>query len=272
MEIRTPSTMDDAAQKTRGPLSPCESEISVGCERGAPAASPMDLTEDESEAAPRSPSALDDESTCLSEDEYFRPLKRLAMSDASPPPPPPSAATGAGGHASDSLSSPEPSSLAHRPPSEGAKQPQSPKAEEGDGDGDGDVDGDGDADNESGRRAADDRQGLAADQKLSGLRSFSILDILSYKPSRRKSSIPVKIVRPWDESPTEAPPPSRPPAPPKREGGQNSGRGSALDALFKMTNKTLDNLNKEDKAGNKQISKTLLPNTPLIYFLFYYYY
>ncbi|KAK8738117.1 hypothetical protein OTU49_004051 [Cherax quadricarinatus] len=216
------------------PPSPCDSEISVGCEAEArhAHASPMDMTthadtstEDE-ETEPQSPStsrgapsptlssgSLHTESfTYLSDDEYFRPLKRLAMSGTSPPPQP----------LSPQEEDPDP-----KPPSP-EPQPQEPQEPVGILARGGDM--------------------AAVEQKqAAGLRSFSILDILSYKPSRRKSSVPVKIVRPWDtREEGAADPPAKSSGHSDKKNSSND-KGSALDALFKMTNKTLDNLNKDEK-------------------------
>ncbi|XP_045135009.1 homeobox protein Nkx-3.1-like [Portunus trituberculatus] len=231
----------DSPASPRGerPPSPCESEISVGCEGEARQAqpSPMDMTthadtstEDE-ETEPRSPStsrgapsptlssgSLHTESfTYLSDDEYFRPLKRLAMSGTSPPPSrePLSPQRDQEPKASSPSPSPEP------------EEPQEPQ--------------------EAGALAGRGEMAGGDQKQAAGLRSFSILDILSYKPSRRKSSIPVKIVRPWDTREEAAPEPHAKPASQSEKKGGANDKGSALDALFKMTNKTLDNLNKDEK-------------------------
>ncbi|MPC51344.1 hypothetical protein E2C01_045188 [Portunus trituberculatus] len=233
----------DSPASPRGerPPSPCESEISVGCEGEARQAqpSPMDMTthadtstEDE-ETEPRSPStsrgapsptlssgSLHTESfTYLSDDEYFRPLKRLAMSGTSPPPSrePLSPQRDQEPKASSPSPSPEP------------EEPQEPQ--------------------EAGALAGRGEMAGGDQKQAAGLRSFSILDILSYKPSRRKSSIPVKIVRPWDTREEAAPEPHAKPASQSEKKGGANDKGSALDALFKMTNKTLDNLNKDEKTG-----------------------
>lgn len=256
MEIRVEcvARMEDSdspsSPRENRPASPCDSEISVGCEGEAreEQPSPMDMTtthaetstedDEEEETEPHSPStsrgapsptlssgSLHTESfTYLSDDEYFRPLKRLAMSGTSPPP---------HHHAAPQASplreaEPEPSS----PPSPHQQEPQPPQDEPQVVVGRGDV------------------AAAAVDQKqAAGLRSFSILDILSYKPSRRKSSVPVKIVRPWDTREEGGPAEGAPKTSQSEKKSGNNDKGSALDALFKMTNKTLDNLNKDDKAG-----------------------
>ncbi|XP_071542735.1 uncharacterized protein [Panulirus ornatus] len=230
-------------REERRPPSPCDSEISVGCEGEArhDQPSPMDMTthadtstEDE-ETEPQSPStsrgapsptlssgSLQTESfTYLSDDEYFRPLKRLAMSGTSPPPPPQQQQQQQLPLSPQQDAEPKPSPPSPEP------QPQEPQEPAG-------LMGRGDV------AAVDHKQ-------AAGLRSFSILDILSYKPSRRKSSVPVKIVRPWDtreEGSTD--PPAKSAGQSDKKSGSND-KGSALDALFKMTNKTLDNLNKDEK-------------------------
>ncbi|XP_045593214.1 barH-like 1 homeobox protein [Procambarus clarkii] len=246
MEIRVEcvARMEDsdtpASPRELRPTSPCESEISVGCEaRQDDRPSPMDMThtdddDDEDDTEPQSPStsrgapsptlssgSLHTESfTYLSDDEYFRPLKRLAMSSTSPPLPQPQ----------PQLLSPqeeeEEEEEEPKPPTP-EPQPQEPQEPEG-------LMG----------RGGD----IAMDQKqAAGLRSFSILDILSYKPSRRKSSVPVKIVRPWDtREEGVADPPAKSSSQNDKKSSSND-KGSALDALFKMTNKTLDNLNKDEK-------------------------
>lgn len=257
MEIRVEcvARMEESdSPREQRPPSPCDSEISVGCEGEARRhegqdqdqdqdhqPSPMDMTahadtstEDE-DTEPQSPStsrgapsptlssgSLHTESfTYLSDDEYFRPLKRLAMSSTSPPPPQQQQQQVPLSPQQEPEPKPSPPSPEPQP-----QEPQEPAALMARGD------------------------VAAAEQKqAAGLRSFSILDILSYKPSRRKSSVPVKIVRPWDtreEGSTD---------PPAKSAGQsdkksgNNDKGSALDALFKMTNKTLDNLNKDEKTG-----------------------
>ncbi|XP_068213773.1 barH-like 2 homeobox protein [Palaemon carinicauda] len=251
------------------PPSPCESEISVGCEvEGAlaeedayqPPPSPMDMTnhidtssstaeeEDDDETEPQSPStsrgapsptlssaSLHAESfTYLSDDEYFRPLKRLAMSGTSPPPHKQQGEALLHQHPAAARTGAEPSS----PPSPEPEQHQQQQGAMGE-----DLD-----------RAAEGHKQEA------GLRSFSILDILSYKPSRRKSSVPVKIVRPWDTR--EEPPENKPAKSSSGQGekkGGNHDKGGALDALFKMTNKTLDNLNKDDKADSVNLFNNRQP-------------
>lgn len=257
MEIRVEcvARMEDSdspsSPRENRPASPCDSEISVGCEGEAreEQPSPMDMTtthaetstedDEEEETEPHSPStsrgapsptlssgSIHTESfTYLSDDEYFRPLKRLAMSGTSPPP---------HHHAAPQASplreaEPEPSS----PPSPHHQQEPQPQQDEPQV-----IVGRGDV------------AAAAVDQKqAAGLRSFSILDILSYKPSRRKSSVPVKIVRPWDTREEGGPAEGAPKTSQSEKKSGNNDKGSALDALFKMTNKTLDNLNKDDKAG-----------------------
>lgn len=260
MEIRVEcvARMEDSdsptspRQEDQRPPSPCESDISVGCE-GVEAGrqdipSPMDMTthadtsttEDE-ETEPHSPStsrgapsptlssgSIHTESyTYLSDDEYFRPLKRLAMSSTSPPP----------SQQQQHQQQQGPLSPHHHPdqhpkPSSPSPEPQPQEQQE----------------------AADllGRGGEVAGvnkQQAAGLRSFSILDILSYKPSRRKSSVPVKIVRPWDTREEGAADPPAKSGNQSEKKGSGNDKGSALDALFKMTNKTLDNLNKDEKTG-----------------------
>ncbi|XP_042885707.1 proteoglycan 4-like [Penaeus japonicus] len=256
MEIRVEcvARMEDSdspsSPREDRPASPCDSEISVGCEGEVrdEQPSPMDMTtthaetsteDDEEETEPHSPStsrgapsptlssgSLHTESfTYLSDDEYFRPLKRLAMSGTSPPP---------HHHAAPQASplreaEPEPSS----PPS--PHHPQEPQPEQ---------------DEPQVVVGRADAAAAALEQKqAAGLRSFSILDILSYKPSRRKSSVPVKIVRPWDTREEGGPAEGAPKTSQSEKKSGSNDKGSALDALFKMTNKTLDNLNKDDKAG-----------------------
>ena len=257
---------------TPRPSSPCDSEISVGCEeeqkqQQQSVGSPMDTSrevhfttedenDDDTEVEPQSPStsrggpspALSSASvhteslSYMSDDEYFRPLKRLAMSSSSPTPSerrPSSSSPQVSPQISSPLQtcSPDSSSLPIRSPC--VISPAIKKSSEED-------------DNESVNERI---EGSLEHEKNNGLRSFSILDILSYKPSRRKSSVPVKIVRPWDsrdESSADEKSPCRsvPEKPEAAKGGkQNGDKCGALDALFKMTNKTLDNLNKEDKTG-----------------------
>ncbi|XP_063588324.1 homeobox protein Nkx-3.1-like [Penaeus indicus] len=267
MEIRVEcvARMEDSdspsSPRENRPASPCDSEISVGCEGEAreEQPSPMDMTtthaetstedDEEEETEPHSPStsrgapsptlssgSLHTESfTYLSDDEYFRPLKRLAMSGTSPPP---------HHHAAPQASplreaEPEPSS----PPSPHHQQEPQPQQDEPQV-----VVGRGDV------------AAAAVDQKqAAGLRSFSILDILSYKPSRRKSSVPVKIVRPWDTREEGGPAEGAPKTSQSEKKSGNNDKGSALDALFKMTNKTLDNLNKDDKADSVNLFNNRQP-------------
>jgi len=276
------------------PASPCDSEISVGCEEEAqqqqqqqqppqqtttstPPTSPMDMAgadniyndggdaDEDTEMEPQSPTtsrggpspALSSTSvhteslSYLSEDEYFRPLKRLAMSGTSPTP-------------SERLRFLQQQTNSFSPLQHSVLSPPTPRqisspdtirpinllsppplilkklTEE---------------------EEQDRIQRSLEEEKNNGLRSFSILDILSYKPppSRRKSSVPVKIVRPWDNrgdsssddgSPVRQQMKSEPQSNNNNNKSNNKNdKGGALDALFKMTNQTLDNLNKDDKAG-----------------------
>ena len=87
----------------------------------------------------------------------------------------------------------------------------------------------------------------------SGVKSFSISDILSHKPNNnnkncRNSSIDVtnvvvqqRIVRPWDPQS-------------KNNGRRNSSDSSPLDALFQMTSKTFEGLNGHHENSGKLIS------------------
>ena len=297
MEIRgaggdTDSKMEESDNSPASmghPLSPCDSEISVGCELDPPgsnAPSPMELaepegddedgdepltTEDEDENQRRSPSTTRELSsspggeqeslTYISEDEYFRPLKRLAMSPphssiSQQPSTPPSSTIVTSKvllsqqqihqhlqhhqqQAMPSSPSPEPSSQSHSPrhedsPDEGGdvRELISPPivARE--------------------RGSSGNNNNNLLDKQCGGLRSFSILDILSYKPSKRKSTVPVKIERPWESRSSGNASSGKTSS--QQEGSvgkKTNDKGSALDALFKMTNKTLDNLNKDDKAG-----------------------
>lgn len=276
------------------PPSPCDSEISVGCEQhdrannniknnnnkvvNKCAGSPMDMsadvnftTEEDDEGndtEPHSPytprgtaspalssTSLHTESyTYLSDDEYFRPLKRLAMSSSSPTPSEQLHLIRQS-HSTSPNSSPQMVSpaaitscslLESRPPHV-LSPPLIKKSLDDDEEETGDEASEAEARNQRLERSLQE-------EKNNRLRSFSILDILSYKPSRRKSSVPVKIVRPWD-SREDKKPENRGANRNDNGGKQESGKsgkqdkGGALDALFKMTNKTLDNLNKEDKTG-----------------------
>ena len=245
------------------PISPCDSEISVGCEdeQKESAGSPMDMSAevnftteddddgDDTEVEPHSPStsrggvspALSSVSvhtesfTYLSDDDYFRPLKRLAMSSSSPTPSE-QRALSESPHASPRVDTPQTFSPDSRPQNI-LSPPLIKKSDE--------------EEEEEERQQRIERS--IEEEKNNRLRSFSILDILSYKPSRRKSSVPVKIVRPWDnrEEKLREEKSSNRSNDNKTETGKNGkqDKGGALDALFKMTNKTLDNLNKEEKTG-----------------------
>jgi len=87
----------------------------------------------------------------------------------------------------------------------------------------------------------------------SGVKSFSITDILSHKPvagsksatkeSGRKADSNTavtqqKIVRPWDPQS-------------KSNGRRNSSDSSPLDALFQMTSKTFEGLNGHHESAGK---------------------
>ncbi|XP_018008345.1 transcription factor LBX1 [Hyalella azteca] len=264
-DMSTPGLRDEDIIR---PPSRSDSEISVGCEdeQKRSDGSPMDMsaeahfsTEDDgdvdTEVEPHSPStsrgghspALSSASVhtesfnYLSDDEYFRPLKRLAMSSTSPTPserrpnssssnpPIPSPLTCSMDASRQSCSSPT------------KKLQEDAEAEE--------------------RQQRIERS--LEEEKNNRLRSFSILDILSYKPSRRKSSVPVKIVRPWDrEENSRCEKIQQRNHQDKSEGTKSSktnDKGGALDALFKMTNKTLDNLNKEDKTDASSLFNNRQP-------------
>lgn len=97
---------------------------------------------------------------------------------------------------------------------------------------------------------------------VDGVRSFSVLDILNHRSSRRKCAQPTRIVRPWDPQPQ----PSgdleesriKSDSSPGAIGGvsgsissrheRRRGSNNPLDELFKMTNKTLQEF-KEEKQG-----------------------
>ncbi|KAK4293276.1 hypothetical protein Pmani_034015 [Petrolisthes manimaculis] len=252
-------------QEDQRPPSPCDSEISVGCE-GVEAGrqdipSPMDMTThadtsttEDDETEPQSPStsrgapsptlssgSIHTESfTYLSDDEYFRPLKRLAMSNTSPPP-----SQQQQQHHHHQQQQQQGSLSPHHQDQEPKPSSPSPEPEPQEQQEEVDLLGRG------GEVAGVNKQQAA------GLRSFSILDILSYKPSRRKSSVPVKIVRPWDtREEGVADPPAKSCSQSEKKASGND-KGSALDALFKMTNKTLDNLNKDEKTVRNKEEKLL---------------
>jgi hypothetical protein len=95
----------------------------------------------------------------------------------------------------------------------------------------------------------------------SGVKSFSITDILSHKPVAGSKSvsketgrnpegnnvvIQQRIVRPWDPQS-------------KSNGRRNSSDSSPLDALFQMTSKTFEGLNGHHESAGKQFFSKLLP-------------
>ncbi|KAF2351273.1 Homeobox domain [Trinorchestia longiramus] len=268
MRLQERSSMEAHDEDIVRPPSPSDSEISVGCEeQKRSAGSPMDMsaevhftTEDDgdvdTEVEPQSPStsregaspALSSLSVhteslnYLSDDEYFRPLKRLAMSSSSPTP---SERRPNSSSPNPPISSPQTCSL--ETSRQSCQSPPLKKSNE-------------EVDIEEQQQRI---ERSLEEEKNSRLRSFSILDILSYKPSRRKSSVPVKIVRPWDcreENSSGEKTQNR--NHDKSEGvksGKANDKGGALDALFKMTNKTLDNLNKEDKTDASSLFNNRQP-------------
>lgn len=100
-------------------------------------------------------------------------------------------------------------------------------------------------------------------QSVIGVKSFSITDILSHKPTVKKNHttsnssgssnssrtidienvVHQRIVRPWDPHQSN-----------KSNGRRNSSDSSPLDALFQMTSKTFEGLNGHHDSSGKLLS------------------